>query len=581
MDLRYWYKGQYPSKDEMREILSLVEEELGLSIDDVRGSVGLLATDIVAHEDSPAGNNVLVPAGAAILDRSGTDTTKVIARWATEQDIDCSVDYLAASTQPGGGKERYLAVFVKYDESESDARTDFDGNPLNYVHAASFAFEVHQTGDANPGTATPVASPGDHYVRVCDILVTNAGWGTINDPADPYAPGDDEIDYTTATFLASPEISEARGGMMKLQDAVEHVFPGYVPLGIGRNAIINGNFDIWQRGTSWTDIGSSGTFTADRWEIRENLATGTMNVTKETTVKPTRAQSGIETTATLKVAVGTTQATTGAAEDASIEQKIEGFNIRSVYGHHCVLSFWVRCSMTGIFYASIEDSNGVYAYPMKFTVDSVDTWERKELEFEFLNGSATWNLDETLGASVRITLSGGDTVMGGSDRQWNASGYNGAADCNDNFFATTNTFYLSQVQLSKGRKVMPFPIRHIADELALCQRYYEKSYEVGTDPGTATIVGMWLTNAIDGGAVADGSSWYITQPRFRVLKRTTPTVLLWDAAGSANQWWIAGAKASAPDNESETGFDVDNNTGGPVNPGHTRAYGHFTADAEL
>jgi len=128
---------------------------------------------------------------------------------------------------------------------------------------------------------------------------------------------------------------------------------------------------------------------------------------------------------------------------------------------------------------------------------------------------------------------------------------------------------------------MPFPIRHIADELALCQRYYEKSYEVGTDPGTATIVGMWLTNAIDGGAVADGSSWYITQPRFRVLKRTTPTVLLWDAAGSANQWWIAGAKASAPDNESETGFDVDNNTGGPVNPGHTRAYGHFTADAEL
>lgn len=35
--------------------------------------------------------------------------------------------------------------------------------------------------------------------------------------------------------------------------------------GIYRNAIINGNFDIWQRGTEFE--GANGVYTADRFEI--------------------------------------------------------------------------------------------------------------------------------------------------------------------------------------------------------------------------------------------------------------------------------------------------------------------------
>jgi len=48
---------------------------------------------------------------------------------------------------------------------------------------------------------------------------------------------------------------------------------------------------------------------------------------------------------------------------------------------------------------------------------------------------------------------------------------------------SSGTFSLPQ--LEKGTTATPFEYRPIGTELALCQRYYEKSYALGTAPGTA------------------------------------------------------------------------------------------------
>jgi hypothetical protein len=51
------------------------------------------------------------------------------------------------------------------------------------------------------------------------------------------------------------------------------------------------------------------------------------------------------------------------------------------------------------------------------------------------------------------------------------------------------TLYITGVQLELGNQATPFDFRAYSAELALCQRYYSKTYEVTTAPGTITQVG--------------------------------------------------------------------------------------------
>jgi hypothetical protein len=52
----------------------------------------------------------------------------------------------------------------------------------------------------------------------------------------------------------------------------------------------------------------------------------------------------------------------------------------------------------------------------------------------------------------------------------------------DSLGQQSGTFEIAQVQLEPGPVATPFEQRPIGTELALCQRYYEKSYEIGTSP---------------------------------------------------------------------------------------------------
>jgi hypothetical protein len=55
---------------------------------------------------------------------------------------------------------------------------------------------------------------------------------------------------------------------------------------------------------------------------------------------------------------------------------------------------------------------------------------------------------------------------------------------------------ITGVQLEIGEQATPFEHRSFADELKQCERYYEKTYEYGTAPGTSeaydTNIGMQL-----------------------------------------------------------------------------------------
>jgi hypothetical protein len=91
----------------------------------------------------------------------------------------------------------------------------------------------------------------------------------------------------------------------------------------------------------------------------------------------------------------------------------------------------------------------------------------------------------------------------------------GTANVEVEFTASGGTRTLQNVQLEAGNVASAFERRPIGTELALCQRYYEKSYDQTTTPGTATETGVHRHS----GSV-NGSGRHYVPIRFKVEKRT-------------------------------------------------------------
>ena len=112
-------------------------------------------------------------------------------------------------------------------------------------------------------------------------------------------------------------------------------------------------------------------------------------------------------------------------------------------------------------------------------------------------------------------------------------------------------------------------------ELARCQRYYEKSYDLGTAVGSAPGAGSCVMFA-DSGAPNIGyyNPW-------KVQKRAAPTVTAYDGAGTSGKvsYYVAGwnnGGAVASISSHQAGFYIQTNIASSVALNY-----EFTADARL
>ncbi len=128
-------------------------------------------------------------------------------------------------------------------------------------------------------------------------------------------------------------------------------------------------------------------------------------------------------------------------------------------------------------------------------------------------------------------------------------------------------------------------------ELYLCKRFYEKSYEVDTPPGTNTYDAHFLTRMIAVGAIAAGGLVPLTSnPRFEVEKWRAGTALsLWTPEGVANNWTNGAANVPMFGDRDSSGIvGAGFNTKGfylistaGFTPTADYARGHWAADAEI
>jgi hypothetical protein len=292
-----------------------------------------------------------------------------------------------------------------------------------------------------------------------------------------------------------------------------------------RNRIINGDMRIDQRnaGASVTaSTTTARTYTLDRWHYYVTQASKFTVQRNAGTVTP---PSGFD----YYLGVTSSSAYSITASDQFlISQLVEGFNLSDfdfgkASAKYITLSFWVRSSLTGTFGGALNNSGFNRTYAFSYSISSANTWEQKTITVPG-DTSGTWVADNGVGIAITFGLGCG-TSASATAGSWGTSGAVSATGATSVVATNGATFYITGVQLEAGSVATPFERRSFGQELALCQRYYEKSYNQSVVPGTATTVGMWCAVGSNT-ASCGGLTW-------KVPKRAAPTVALYSFDGTA------------------------------------------------
>ena len=244
------------------------------------------------------------------------------------------------------------------------------------------------------------------------------------------------------------------------------------------NAVINGNFNMWQRGTSFA--GGAQGYVADQWIAGDTMATGNVSFDAETTIKPNK-----NCYYTFKFTVTTSQASFGSTEYIYLYTPLEGYNCLSLYKRQAVLSFWAYSSHPGIY--SVWFRDGVLlssSYVQDFTIESANTWEYKTIPVDLNDTIGSWVFENTRCLNFGFTLGCGTNYRTSTLGQWISGNYICSNNVPNTFQQTVgNVFLLSQVQLEVGSVATPFDHVPIDQEILDCFRYYQRIV-VNHAPGT-------------------------------------------------------------------------------------------------
>ena len=245
-----------------------------------------------------------------------------------------------------------------------------------------------------------------------------------------------------------------------------------------RNLIINGAMQVAQRGTSF-NAPTDGQYTLDRISAFSNGA-GVIDI-EQSTVVPEGFQYSLKST------VDTVDTSLGGTDFGGLRYVVEGYDTSHIdFGKssakQITLSFYARSNVTGTYSVSFRNSAASRSYAVDYTIDAVDTWERKEITIT-ADTSGTWVTDSGKGIDLRFCLwEGGYTTTPNS---WNNGNFVGSNNTNTSWIATVgNTFYITGVQLEIGDTATPFEHRSYGEELSLCQRYYYHLSNNTSNPGS-------------------------------------------------------------------------------------------------
>jgi hypothetical protein len=264
---------------------------------------------------------------------------------------------------------------------------------------------------------------------------------------------------------------------------------GYLDFLPNRNRIINGAFDVWQRGGGGF-VCTDGTYTADQWRYAQTGAGGTHTVTRVDQPTGSTLIGGMNPRYYLRLS----NTVVGSATAQIIGQRIE--DVRTLAGQECTLSAWIKGTATGITAKAVQNF-GTGGSPSSAVTTTLGTatpttsWVRLHVHFTMpsLSGKTIGTAEDSF---VEIQF-----------------------DCG----SSLGTLDLWGVQLEQNTTQTAFEREPIQQTLAKCQRYYFRI------PNTSVYTRFGFADVL----TVSQANGQIPNP---VDMRTTPTTL--DIAGIAN-----------------------------------------------
>ena len=352
-----------------------------------------------------------------------------------------------------------------------------------------------------------------------------------------------------------------------------------------RNLIINGGMQVWQRATSATAAGVNTYNTADRWMFAESADGGF------TSERHSMSEAELNTTGhfyALKLVCTGVDSSVAAGAHSTFMQNIEAQNLQHLqYGtasaKTITLSFWVKSNKTGTYCVAIEKPDTTaYRIPIEYSISSADTWEQKKITITPTAGSTSLitgsggviNNDNGLGLGIRFSLVMGSTYQG-TNNTWSTSNVLATSNQVNWQDSTSNNFYITGLQLEVGSNATTFEHQSYGDELARCERYYQKS-----DGDDFRALGYNVKNT--------DNKRVLYSVDFRTEFRASPTIVTSDG-GTANavyldNWGVGntGSITSAtPTWITKKHFTVGMSSTSTSNEPHNLCRQGWTASAEL
>ena len=181
----------------------------------------------------------------------------------------------------------------------------------------------------------------------------------------------------------------------------------------------------------------------------------------------------------MKFDVTTADTSIGAAQYYQFCQKIEGQNMAHLEwgtsnAKSVTLSFWIRSNLTGTYNVYFLNNAVNRYHPVNFTIDSANTWEKKIITATG-DTTGTWLTTNGIGMFLLWNLALGSNNLTGTNATWGTAGAGVSGTTQANFLSSTsNELYITGIQLEVGDKATDFEHRSFGDELARCQRYYQR-----------------------------------------------------------------------------------------------------------
>ena len=361
---------------------------------------------------------------------------------------------------------------------------------------------------------------------------------------------------TVSSDRLSTNVKNTNFTAAEKQDLTDDILPLSGQLG-NRNLVINGAMQVAQRGTTSTT--QNAYTTVDRWKILsggldEGVTTAQSDITSGLAYndgfrKAYKVQNGNQTSG-----AGASDYLVPIYRFESQDLANSGWDYVSS-SSFITISFYVKSSVAQTFQVQLYNGEPTQSRQYVFEYSATTSWTRITHTVPGGSGVQIDN-DNGAGFDLYFNLFHGTNSTDNSyvNNQWNNyGGGNPQYKDNTSTWYTTNdaTWEITGLQVEVGSVATDFEHRSVAQELALCQRYYTS----GDDK-----VGTTSYPSSDGYA----RGWY----SFKVNMRATPTMTFSDGG-------TGGSKIA--DGKSDKGFYV---TYGSLSASQAGTY-DWTASAEL